>query len=108
MAAVVLSIGMVASANAGSAQGGTISAVTFTSNGTVSFMHSGQRVGVPGCVPPSLTQRWGFDASTAGGKVMLSGLLAAYAANKSVGIYGTGACSLWGDTETMSWFHTID
>lgn len=92
---------------AGSASSGTLSTVHFMSNGVVIASTSGTRSDVPPCAV-NQSSRFSIDGTSAGGKVQVSGLLAAYASGKQVNIIGTGNCSVYGDTETISYFYTIN
>ena len=94
-------------AYAGSAGSGVLSTVHFMSNGVVLLYTSGTRADVPQCAA-NFPSRFAVDATSAGGKVQLSGLLAAYATGKRVTIIGTGNCSAYGDSETISYFYTND
>lgn len=96
-----------AATQAGSATSGTLSTVHFMSGGNVILYTSGSRSDVPSCASTQ-PNRFAVNGTTEGGKVQLSGLLTAYAAGKSVVIYGTGTCSVQGDTETISYFYTND
>lgn len=93
--------------HAGSADTGQFRTLHFMANGTVVAYTTGARADVPACAS-SQPSRFVFDASTDQGKAQLSGLLTAYATNKSVKIFGTGACNVIGDTETLSYFYFID
>jgi len=77
------------------------------SNGAVIFSSTGARTGTPGCASSQPT-RWAIPASTPQGKVQLAGLLSAYHANKPVIVLGTGDCSVWSDTESVNYFHTVE
>lgn len=49
-----------------------------------------------------------IDGTTAGGKEQMVGLLSAHLSGKLVAIDGTATCSVWGDTETVQFFHAVD
>lgn len=83
-----------ATAYGSSALPGTLSKPHFLANGNVIVYTDGQVSGTPPC---GSAGRYSFDATTAGGKIQLSGLLTAYAAGKHVGIVGSGVCSGNGD-----------
>jgi len=105
IASIVLLFILVVSANAhaGSAGPGTLSNVHFMGTGIVITYTSGSRTNVPACATGQ-PSRFAIDATTATGKVHLSGILAAHAAGKTVRIFGTGNCSVFGDTESVSYF----
>lgn len=90
-------------ARAGSADSGALSNLHFMNNGVVIVYTSGVRTGVPTCATTQ-PSRFAIDASTAAGKAQLSGLLAAYVAEKTVRIFGTGSCAAYPDTETINYF----
>jgi hypothetical protein len=58
--------------------------------------------GSPSCVGASYKLRMQLNAETDIGKSMLSLALIANTANKSVYVSGTGACSIWPDTEDLN------
>jgi hypothetical protein len=97
-----------ATAVASSTGEGILRGVHFMSNGVVIAYTSGTKVGsTPSCAA-SYPNRFALDGTSAGGKVQVAGLLAAYAAGKAVIIIGSGDCSVYGDTETISYFFTAD
>ena len=49
---------------------------------------------------------YAFDASTEGGKLMFSALLAAQSSNQEVTISGEGTCSLISTVEDVEWMQT--
>jgi hypothetical protein len=82
--------------------GGYITQFVVLNNGVVMFWHSGSRT----TLPTFDTQgRFAINAATAAGQAQLSSLMTAYVAHKPVTIVGDGACSIWGDTETVSLFY---
>jgi len=91
---------MPSAGNASSAGGGSITQLQAPPNGAVIFVHSGTRTAPPACGAGYGT-RWVIDASTLQGQSQLSVLLTAYSLHKSISIQGTGACDIWGDTETV-------
>jgi hypothetical protein len=92
--------------HAGSASSGALSDFNYLNTGVVIVYTSGARTGVPSCAA-SQPSRFVIDATTAGGKVQLAGLLTAYTSGKPVVIVGTGACGVYGDTESISYFYTV-
>jgi len=75
-----------------------------TSNGAVLFSTAVSTTGRPSC-GAGLPNRWAVDASTVAGRSQLSLLMMAYALHKRVFVVGTHGCSIWGDTETVWYFH---
>ncbi len=106
-AGATLGIGGVTPVLAGDGGPGNISLVHALQNGVVVFYLSGTRNALPAC---AATQpgRWAFNATTPTGKVQHANLLTAYALRKVFGVYGTGSCPDQGDTESVSWFNTVD
>ncbi|MEG8033544.1 hypothetical protein QP179_19205 [Sphingomonas aurantiaca] len=104
IAAVALASVSVSPATASNTGSGYISSIHAMSNGVVMFLHAGGRSAVPSCVNAATSTRWAINATTEAGKVQLSVLLSAYGSNKKIHINGTGACSAWGDTETLDFF----
>lgn len=85
-----------------------LSGVYGTSIGAVLFSApSSNRTGIPTC-GQSNPGRWAIDASTPAGQAAVAVLLSAWAAKKQVWVNGTGTCSIWGDTETVSYFNIQD
>jgi hypothetical protein len=104
--AAVLCLFIPVVASAGSATGGKIHSLIFTKNGTVIFWTTGARSGVPGC---AADDRWVlFVSETNNAQSMLSGLLAAYSAGKSISVVGTGRCDYENGGESMEFFYTVD
>ena len=93
-------------ASAGGAWAGLISNVHVFDTGVVIFSSSGTRYGVPACA--ASTNRFVIDASTAGGKAQLAGLLAAYHAGKAITVLGNGTCTIYFDSESVTYFLTAD
>ena len=92
---------------AGSAASGALSKIHFMSSGSVIVYTSGVRSGIPSCASTQ-PRRFAISATTDGGKVQLAGLLSAYTSGKNIVITGTGNCSAYGDTETISYFYMAD
>jgi hypothetical protein len=55
----------------------------------------------PAC---NTANRFAFDSTTAVGKSRLGMVLSAIAMGRTVTIVGTGFCTLWGDSEDLSYF----
>lgn len=96
-----------ANALAGNAGAGTLNTVHFMGNGVVIVYTNGARSGVPSCASNN-PSRFALDGTSAGGKVQLAGPLSAYATGKRVTIIGADNCSVYGDSETISYFYTND
>jgi len=75
-------------------------------NGVLLVPTDGARSNAPACATESA--RFAIDGSTAAGKVRAAALLTALTAGKRVVVWGTGACSVWGDTETVDFFQIIN
>ena len=106
--AALLLMALPGTAMASEATAGVISSILPTYNGAVLFNHTGTRGAPPTCQGPGLANRWALDTTTAGGQSMLAVLLSAWASNKRIIIIGTGACTIWGDTETVSFYVVED
>ncbi|WP_368566250.1 hypothetical protein [Pseudoxanthomonas sp. UTMC 1351] len=74
----------------------------FMSSGAVLFHTTTARTDVPACAAGQTT-RWAIDANTAAGKAQLAGLLAAHATGKKMSVFGTNTCTIWADTESVSY-----
>lgn len=87
---------------------GNVTGVYGTSNGAILFSTDAtQRSSVPSCGSNN-PQRWAIDASTTAGQAAASLLITAWSQHKRVWVTGTGVCSIWGDTETVSFFNVED
>jgi hypothetical protein len=59
---------------------------------------------VPGNKPACNTQsRYAFDGTTAAGKQLTALILTAFAMGRTVTFVGTGSCTVWGDSEDLSY-----
>lgn len=96
--AILASLGVASASHASQAGSGTIYGISIE-EGKAFFYTNGARTAVPGC--STIPKRWVFNAATANGQAMLSALLSFYSTGKSVAVMGTGACTDWGDTETV-------
>lgn len=85
-----------------STAGTSVSNLHFMPTGAVLFHTSTARVDVPTCAAGQTT-RWAIDTNTAAGKAQLAGLLSAHATGKKVQVFGTNTCTIWGDTESVSY-----
>ncbi len=75
--------------------------VQTAAGGQVIFYVSGSRSGMPSCATAG--NRWAFSGNNGAGQVTMSIILIAYSSGKPLTIIGTGACDVWGDTETVSY-----
>jgi hypothetical protein len=98
-----LSLGSATPAYASNASSGTIQDIWVMWNGTVLFNHSGSRTALPGCQSSSVPKRWAIN-----GESRIAALLTAYSLGKQIFITGSGSCSDWGDTESVTWFAVSD
>jgi len=72
----------------------------FMPDGTVIVYVNGSRDNAPGCA--TYLYRFIFDATTAAGKVQLTGMLMALATGKTISVVGTGNCLQ--SSEIISYF----
>lgn len=80
-----------------------VTSILSTASGYVYFMVQGSRSAPPSC-GATFSTRFAFNVTTPGGQALLSTLLTAAAAHKSVVVAGTGACDAGpGDTEGVSY-----
>lgn len=91
-------------AGAGQATG-TIDNTYSHANGAVLVTLTAAPTGAPSC---ALANRFAIDTNTAGGRAMFQSVITAAAMGKSVTLNGTGACSVWGDAETVSWVYVVN
>ena len=68
------------------------------------FDQSGTRSGLPSCAAGE-PARWAIDPTTPYAQSVIATLLSAYALHKQVQIFGTGDCSVHGDTETVRYLN---
>ena len=80
----------------------TLSKVYTDATGYYAFYVSNPITGGPSCAKQ--TGRFILDPSTAMGNRQLAMLITAMFSGKTVQFYGTGTCSLVGDTETLNSF----
>ncbi|MBO9710399.1 MAG: hypothetical protein J7521_19525 [Caulobacter sp.] len=99
---------MASPAAASDAQMGNILHLYATSTGAVMFDTTGSIGARPACQGSNVPNRFAIDASTVAGQSMAAALMTAYSLHKRIYIVGTGACSIWGDTETVAWFMVED
>ncbi|MDE1150265.1 MAG: hypothetical protein PW843_27255 [Azospirillaceae bacterium] len=99
----VLSIIILFSENvayAGSSDPGYITGIVVGNGGMLYFYSTGVREQQAACA--TLGGRYVLNASTLGGQSIMSTILAAYVTHQKVSVIGTGACAIWGDSESVS------
>ena len=81
---------------------GVISNVTVNSGGgnNVAFMTLTPVSGQPAC---ATTGRFAISLTANGGQAALALILTAHSQGKKVIVVGTGACDVWGDSETLNY-----
>lgn len=104
----MLALASATPAQASTADWGTPNSVYGFWNGAVLFHTTGARSATPSCQGPGLASRFAIDASTTAGQAAVSILLTAIARGKRVQIHGSGSCTIWGDTETISYILVED
>ena len=103
--ATLLSLALATPAHASEAQFGTITNVYGMNNGALLFTSSGSRTTPPSCHSSFVPQRWAIDASTVAGQLAASVFLTALALKKRVYVMGSATCTIWGDTETVTFIN---
>jgi len=92
----------VAPASASSSSGGYVTQIAPNNSGSMVFFTS-----VPATLPRpacATTDRWSINTTTLNGQSMAAGIYSAMAAGFKINVYGTGACSEVGDTESVSYY----
>lgn len=85
-----------------------LSQIYFLSSGAVIVYTNKYPSGdLPACAAGQ-PYRYAINGASSEGKVQLAGLLTAYVSNKPVNIVGKGTCDAWSDTETISYFNTVN
>lgn len=102
----VMTAWLACEAQAGTAAAGTPGNPYFMNNGTLLIPTDGVRADVPACAATQ-AGRFAIDGSTAAGKVQVAGMLSAIAMGRKVAVWGTGARSVWPDTETVNFFQVV-
>lgn len=108
LAMAAISLGSATPAQASNATPGNILDIWAMPNGSVMFNHSGGRTGLADCQSRSVPKRWALDGSTPAGQARIAALLTAYSLGKPIFIWGSGICTDWNDTETVTWFAVAD
>jgi len=88
----------------GSADYAVINKVDFMEPGIIVVYTDGLRTGAPACA--TQPNRFVVDGTTPSGKVLLNGLVLTYSLKKSVRFVGNNTCSVYGNTETITYFQT--
>jgi hypothetical protein len=92
-------------AHAGNSEG-PVSDYIMSAQGKLFFI-AGAQVSRPSC---STMGAWAVDlagTNAAGGRGILAVIIAAKAAGKSIKVFGTGTCDVWGDRETVSYVQVL-
>lgn len=97
----VLSLFLSTEANASNAVNGYVTGFVQLSNGIILVFKDGQRSSPPSCSNQNFPARWAFDGTTATGQARLAMLLTVKSLHIPVSFYGTGTCSVLGDSETI-------
>ena len=84
---------------------GTIYGIS-VEEGKAFFYTTGTRTVVPAC--NTIARRWVFNAAAANGQAILSALPTFYSQGKTIAVMGTGACTDWGDPETVRYIIRSD
>jgi hypothetical protein len=88
-------------AQASSSGSGYVTTIIYSGSGFAFVYQNGSRTARPAC---SVNDRWVIPITTAAGQSMLAGMMTAYATGKVITVNGTGACSEYADTESISYF----
>ena len=104
--ALVVVAASISSAYAGTSGPGNIINPYFMQNGALLVTTDASQSGAPSCA--TVINRWAIDATTPAGKLQATAVLTAYAMGKKIAIWGTGTCSVWGDTEGVSFLQVIN
>lgn len=92
-------------AQAGEAGLGTPSGLLVHDMGGAFFYHAGPRTNRPSC---ATEDRWVINVSTPAGQAIYAAVLTAIASGRKITVQGTGACSFWGDTESVQSIQMFD
>jgi hypothetical protein len=84
---------------------GTIFNVSMDAASGTAFLYSTGARGLAQDTKPTCAtaNRWAISAATPAGQAVLSAIMTAFGAGKSVVVFGTGNCNTWADTETIQW-----
>jgi hypothetical protein len=105
MKKLILSLSILASfaAHAAGTVTGVVTGTTGGVSGEVYIQSGGTASGTPSCAT-SNPGRFGIDGTSAGGAAMLREINMAIALGKTIVLTGTGACTLTGNVENLSYF----
>lgn len=93
------------SAEASEAGIGKPSALLVHEQGAAFFHHDGPRTARPACASED---RWVINLSTQAGQAMYAAVLTAIASGRKIAVHGAGTCSVWGDTESVTYIQVFD
>jgi hypothetical protein len=68
--------------------------------GAILFRVDAAKSGGPAC---DTAHRWSIAANTSNGQALAATFLSAYMAGRTITVVGTGACTIWGDSEDVSY-----
>ena len=77
----------------------SIPAISGAQPGAFFFTTTGTRSSPPSCATDS--GRWVIDGSTVGGQQTIALVMSMQAQGRQIAVYGTGTCTVWGDTESV-------
>lgn len=86
---------------ASSAGFGSLNTVLPHTGGALIFNQTGTRSARPAC---ATQDRWAIGSATDAEKMLIATFLTAFAQGKQISIQGSGACTVWPDTETITYF----
>jgi len=89
---------------------GYISGINAANNGAVLFtvtVNGSTRSSIPSCAA-TFPARWAIDASTVPGQIAAQILMTAFQQHRPISVTGTGSCTIWSNTETVSYIALAD
>lgn len=92
--------------SAGAAGAGNIVGPYFMQTGALLVSTDAAQSGAPACA--TVASRWAIDGTTPAGKVQAAAVFSALAMGKKIAVWGTGTCSVWGDTETVNFLQIVN
>lgn len=109
--AIVLTLGVASSAMAGAVSNAKITKVLASGGAGAAFfvyVDIAPTTAAAACATQTTSAyRWALDPSTAAGKAGIAAILMAQATGKTITVYGTGTCTVWSDTENVSWVMVV-
>ena len=102
---LAMSLLMSISAQASEASLGKPYALLVHEQGAAFFHHDGSRTARPTC---ATQDRWVINLSTQTGQAMYAAVLTAIASGRKIMVHGAGTCSVWGDTESITYVQVFD